>query len=215
MEQRSLRRGGSTLWRTGSRAVLNAAFADQDNFARRLDRLRSRGVAVGWGTLLVGLHGFDWVDRQASAANVIAIALDALACSPDDELVLALACLQENETVDVVRALERLTERGGVDHELERRKWRLLLLEERMEALPADPLRALLDLDEFWGILDHPEDGPSTARITRSGVPAEEYHARDNYEAELARHKRWMEREARLLRQADVAESEGVRPDVS
>lgn len=194
---------------------MSAAFADQDNLVRRLGRLRSRGIAVGWGTLLVGLHGFGWVDRQASAANALAIALDALARDPDDNLVLALACLQENETADVVRALERLAEREGADFELERRKWRLLLLEERMETLPADPLRGLLDLGEFWSILDHPGNGPSTARITRSGVPAEEHYARDNYEAELARHKRWMEREARLIRQADVVDSGGVRPDVS
>ena len=194
---------------------MSAAFADQDNLVRRLRRLRSRGVAVGWGTLLVGLRGFGWVDRQASAANVLAIALNALARDPDDEWVLALACLQENETADVVRALERLAEREGADCELERRKWRLLLLEERMETLPADPLRGLLDLGEFWSILDHPGDGPSTAQITRSGVPAEEYYAQDNYEAELARHKRWMEQEARLIRQADVVDSELVRPDVS
>ena len=182
---------------------MSTALADREDLARRLGRLRRRGIAVGWGTLLVGLHGFGWVDRQVSAANAIAIALDALAQHPDDGGVLALACLRENETADVAGALEKLAEREGADHELERRKWRLLLLDERMEALPDDPLHGLLDLGEFWGMFGHPEDGPYTVQH-RSGVPPERYYTQENYEAEVARHKRWIEREATLLRQADV-----------
>ena len=182
---------------------MSAAIADRNHLVRRLDGLRRRGVAVGWGTLLVGLHGFGWVDRQVSAANAIAIALDALEQNPDDDLVLTLACLRENETEDVVGALERLAEREGAEYELERRKWRLLLLEEHMEALPANPLYGLLSLDEFWGIHDYPEDAPHTVQA-RSGVSPEEYYTRDNYEAEVARHERWMEQEAMLLRQAAV-----------
>ncbi len=182
---------------------MSAAIADRDDLVRRLDELRRRGVAVGWGTLLVGLHGFGWVDRQVSAGNAISIALDALERKHDDDLVLALACLRENETGAVADALERLAERESYERELERRKWRLLLLEERIKALPADPLYGLLDLDEFWGMFDYPADGAHTVQ-TRSGIPREEYYTRDNYEAEVARHKRWMEREAMLLRQAAV-----------
>ena len=182
---------------------MSTAIADRDGLVRRLDKLRRCGAAVGWGTLLVGLHGFGWVDRQVSAANAIAIALDALEQNPDDDLVLVLACLRESETGDVVAALERLADREGTDQELERRKWRLLLLEERMETLPADPLYGLLDLDEFWRMFDYPEDAARTAQ-TRSGVTPEQYYTRDNYEAEVARHKRWMEQEAMLLRRAAV-----------
>lgn len=192
---------------------MSAAFADRDDLARRLGRLRRRGVAAGWGTLLVGLHGFGWIDRQVSTANAIAVALDALEQNPDDDLVLALACLWESETGEVVGALERLAERESADYELERRKWRLLLLEERIEALPADPLHGLLDLDEFWGMFGYPEDGPHTVQ-TRSGIPPEEYYTRDNHEAQVARHGRWMEQEARLLRQADAVDSGPVLPDV-
>jgi hypothetical protein len=193
---------------------LSAAFADRAELARRLGRLRMRGIVVGWGTLLVGLHGFGWVDRQVSAANAIAVALDTLEQNPDDDLVLALACLRESETGEVVGALERLAEREGADYELERRKWRLLLLEERIEALPADPLHGLLDLDEFWGVLGYPEDGPHTVQ-TRSGIPPEDYYTQDNYEAEFTRHGRWMEQEARLLRQADAVDAGAELPDVS
>ena len=192
---------------------MSAAFADRDELARRLGRLRRRSVAVGWGTLLVGLHGFGWVDRQVSAANAIAVALDVLEQNPDDELVLALACLWDSETEEVVGALERLAEREGVDYELERRKWRLLLLEERIDALPAEPRHGLLDLDEFWGVIGYPENGPHTVRI-RSGIPPEEYYTQDNYEAEVARHGRWMEQEARLLRQVDAVDAGAVLPDV-
>ncbi len=192
---------------------MSAAFADRDDLARRLNRLRRRGVAVGWGTLLVGLHGFSWVDRQVSFANVIAIALDALARDPDDGLVLALACLRETETEDVVGALEGLAEREGADYGLERRKWRLLLLEERMEDLPADPLHGLLALGEFWGMFDHPEDGPHTVQH-RSDAPPEKYYTRENYEAEVARLQAWMEREVELLRQADAVASEAAFPGV-
>ena len=192
---------------------MSAAIADRANLQRRLGRLRNRGVPVGWGTLLVGLHGFGWVDRQVSAANAISLALDALVCGPDDNPLLALACLQENETGDVVEALEGLAEREGADYDLERRKWRLLLLEERIEALSADPFYGLLGLDEFWGMLGHPEEAPHVVQA-RSGIPPEEYYTKENYEAEITRHARWMEKEARLLKQADAASSEPTLPDV-
>ena len=191
---------------------MSAAFADRDELARRLGRLRGRGVAVEWGTLLVGLRGFGWVDRQVSAANAMAIALDTLARDPDDDMVLALACLRENETEEVAGALERLAEREGMDQEIERRKWRLLLLEERMEALPADPLYGLLDLGKFWGMFDYPEDGPHTVQHRGAALPGE-FYTRDNYEAELVRHKRWMEQEAEFLRHA-AGDSGAAPPDV-
>ena len=193
---------------------MSAAFADRDDLARRLNRLQRRGVVVGWGTLLVGLRGFGWVDRQVSSANAIAIALDALARDPDDVLVLALACLRENETEDVARALEGLAEREGADYGLERRKWRLLLLEERVETLPAaDPLHGLLALGDFWDTFNHPEDGPySVPRRGGEVLPADD--TQDSYETEVARHERWMDREARLLMQADAVASGAALPDV-
>ena len=163
--------------------------------------------------MLVGLRGFGWVDRQVSSANAIAIALDALARDPDDVLVLALACLQENETEDVARALKGLAEREGADYGLERRKWRLLLLEERVETLPAaDPLHGLLALGEFWDTFDYPEDGPYPVPRGGEVLPADD--TQDGYETEVARHERWMDREARLLRQADAVASGVALPDV-
>ena len=148
-----------------------------------------------------------------STANAIAIALDALARNPDDGLVLALACLRENETEDVVRALERLAEREEADYELERRKWRLLLLEERVRTLPAEPLHGLLALGEFWDTFGYPEDGPySVPRGSEVLLPEDD--SQDNYEAEVARNERWMEQEARLLRQADAVASGAALPDV-
>ena len=191
---------------------MSAAFADRDDLARRLNRLRRRGVVVGWGTLLVGLHGFGWVDRQVSSANAIAIALDALARDPEDVLVLALACLLENETEDVVRALERLAEREGADHGLERRKWRLLLLDECLEPLAPDPLYGLLALSAFWDTFGHPEDGPYSVPRAGKVLPADD--TRDSYETEVARHQRWMDREASLLKQADAVASGVALPDV-
>ena len=191
---------------------MSAAFAERDDLARRLNRLHRRGVVVGWGTLLVGLHGFDWVDRQVSSANAIAIALDALARDPDDVPVLALACLLENETEDVVRALERLAEREGADYGLERRKWQLLLLEERLGTLHPDPIHGMFALGEFWDTFDYPEDGPYPVRRW-DDITSLDY-TQDDYEAEVARHERWMGQEARLLRQSDAVASELALPNV-
>ena len=162
--------------------------------------------------MLVGLHGFGWVDRQVSSANAIAIALDELARDPEDVLVLALACLLENETEDVVRALEWLAEREGADYGLERRKWRLLLLEERVETLHPDPLHGLFTLGEFWDTFNYPEDGPYPVRRWDDIVYLD--YTQDDYEAEVARHQRWMDREAGLLRQADAVSSGVALPEI-
>ena len=151
------------------------------------------GIPVTWGTLLVGfaeghgvLTGEEFaafaIERASQTSTLGSELVDAMFVNPqDDEAVLA--------TLRVLCEIER-PEMGR-----ETRKWRLLLVEDRLADLPSDPVDGLFGLTEFWSGLDFPPDSPHVVQGRGNTIDPVEYYTDATLVAERERHRMWVERE--------------------
>jgi hypothetical protein len=101
-----------------------------------LDDIRSLGLEVTWGTLLVGLEGPGKFSSTVALAEAQAFAAEQVAASirPADEAIVVVATSMEKE--ETSRSLRQLARINETDLTNELRKWRLVLLRQVLEKVP-------------------------------------------------------------------------------
>jgi len=161
--------------------------------------MRDAGLPITWGTVLVGWNGPGKRGRLVDGADVAAHAIDAMSAGDASQEVVTLAGLEPDESEAIAKNLDLLARRERSDLRREERKWRALLLKETLDALPAKPLYALLALSSFWETFGYPDDSPHAVQARGNQIPPAEYYSEANYEAALAAHRTWLQRELAAL----------------
>lgn len=172
---------------------------------------------VNWTTVLVGWRGLGvlspWPDRWKefppllSAEELADYALARLDANTDQEeldaasSLLALNLREERREV-VCALLDCLSSLDKSDPALELRKWRLILLEHRLEALPNDPLYSLIALTEFWNDFGFPSDSPHEAQGVGNSLSPSEFYTQANLDRLLSRHQAWIRDERESIKKA-------------
>jgi hypothetical protein len=172
---------------------------------RRLESLRVEGLPLNWTTLLVGWRGPGKLARQLSAEEVSAFALERLSSNEASIPLVALATAGEGHTGEIAEWLQTLADDEGSDPSWEERKWRLILLEEVLAGLGADPVYDLIKLTEFWEQFDYPLDSPHVVQGARNNLTPTEYYTLESLRSAIEAHRSWIEVERSLLRGGKAA----------
>ncbi len=162
------------------------------------------GLHVGWLTALLGWDGPAENPRQIDERQVVELAVSKLSHVPGlagDELELASLSGQESGEVD--RLLRRLALQDSSSEELELRKWRFLLLQKLLAALPEDPLYAWFALSDLWHSFGFPADCPESVRGFEKIPPGERYSTWVQ-ERLLSDHQKWLEAERSAILAAEA-----------
>jgi hypothetical protein len=168
------------------------------------ERLRVE-FGVNWTTLLVG---WDRPGRFSHAVisvdEIDAYATERLVSSPttdEEELVVRLLALNLRcERPEVIRErLVDLSTCNGADPSVELRKWRIALLEECLDNIPAHPIYGLTALTDFWNQFEYPPDSPHVVQGRGNSITPTEYYCEENLQRLLARHRAWIQVEKHAL----------------
>jgi len=172
---------------------------------------------VNWTTILVGWKGLGglspWPDRWEEFPPLLTFkevadyALERLESSnagreQDATTELVSLNLGEERRGAILSLLAPLLDMDGGDPVTELRKWRLILLEQKLEHLPEDPLYALTELTEFWNEFHFPPDGPHEAQGVGNSISPADYYTQENRDRLLLRHRDWIKSEAESIKKA-------------
>jgi len=169
---------------------------------------------ANWTTVLVGWEGFGvlspWPDRWTEFLPLITIdeivfyAEERLsfASDPERDLILKFQTpdLRSETREEIKNLLIPLSELAGGDHEVELRKWRLVLLEQVLEKIPKYPLYGLMALTEFWQSFGFPSDSPHEIQGRGNEITPEQYYQQENLTRLLRRHYVWIKDEKAVLK---------------
>ena len=165
---------------------------------------------VNWTTMLVGWNGLGelspWPERAdefpplLSAEEVVTYANERIGVTSDAaelELIVKLLSIDPRGSArGAIRdLLARLAELDGGDAAFERRKWRLILLEDLLEHIPSDPVYGLTSLSAFWQSWGFPSDSPHEVQGRGNAIPPSEYFREQNFRDSLIRHRAWLKDE--------------------
>ncbi|HUU23163.1 MAG TPA: DUF2247 family protein, partial [Phycisphaerae bacterium] len=161
--------------------------------------IRSR-FPVNWLTLVIGWRGVGNRPRAVDLQDVKDFSADMLGRSGDvDCRVADLATISERDEDRVESILAKLAEEGAYPYDDESRKWMVVMLEQELASLPADPLYALLHLTDFWSEFGFPADSPHEVQGKGNNMTPTEYYTQETYDRLLGQHKSWLEREKARL----------------
>jgi len=160
-----------------------------------LKALADNNIPINWGTLLVGWRGLKTFFPQISAPDVIQFAIQKLETEASvPEQVLRLASLYETDTHEVGSLLFSLSKSVPYDHDIEERKWRLVMLIDLLQHLPDDPMNGTLELVDFWSSWGFPKGSPI------SEININKYSDRQSFEKLRADLELWINREKNIVR---------------
>jgi hypothetical protein len=164
---------------------------------------------VNWLTLLIGWRGLGNHPKLIDLQDVRDFSADMLGSSVNvDARVADLATLSEADGDRVDSTLAALAGEGAYQYDNEVRKWMVILLEQVLASLPADPLYGLLQMTDFWSQFGFPAGSPHEVQGQGNSMTPAEYYTRETYDRLLGQHKSWLEREtARLSTRPEKASS--------
>ena len=162
---------------------------------RLLDRMILSNIPVSWSTIAQGWKGAGNYARLLTLDEIAAYATDRLGKGSDSKDEAFLAGVGDSDEDKVAGVVERLARLEDSDGGLEKRKWRLVMLQSVMEELGQDPLYGSLALVEFWSSWGLP---PDSALGKASEISAEDF-SEQGFELLKESHAKWIRDEfARL-----------------
>ena len=167
-----------------------------------LKKFRSLGFPITWTLLSTGWNGPGKFGRLIDVDDISEYATQIIerpdGSYPPEVVNLAAASAGDPELVET--CLKRLSATETVSPEIEARKWRYVLLEKCLGALPKnEPIEGLVELTTFWEQFDYPPDSPLQVQGRNNQAAPTEYYTVANYESTIQRHLDWMENERRSL----------------
>jgi hypothetical protein len=166
-----------------------------------LTELKNAGIDVNWFTLLLGLEGPGKHAPLLELRDVEAFATEQLDTSPGSgDAATAVLVATEGGLEETRTVLRKLAQAENRNSEQELRKWRFVLLQQALVALPLDLLYGLLTLTEFWERFDYPPDSPHVVQGRDNRMSPPDYFSEENYRASIQRHREWLAAEATALR---------------
>lgn len=164
---------------------------------RFIQDLKELGLRVNWCTVRVGWDGVGDYTRLVSTEEIIDFASEYARNNVSEESVIDILVADSSE-IEVIRSsLQKLA--TGCDEELEKRKWRLVLVKRLLKEDLRDPVYGLIKISEFWSRMGYFR-GDLHVEQAHSGIPPNLYYTSENLRRIIQVHREWVEMEkARLL----------------
>lgn len=165
-------------------------------------------LKITWQLLLLGFKGHKNFAPQVNIIDIQSFAQKKLTKASDWERAILRRVLKfsDDNKKEIVEQLELLAfqEKSRVENEL--RKWRVVLLQERLKELEKqkDPIMGFVQLSDFWESFDFPYDSPFTSLDAGDDASLEEYYTIENYHTVLRAHRDWLVQELQELREKDL-----------
>jgi hypothetical protein len=158
------------------------------------EELKKR-VALDWTILLVGWQGFGPYRSLVTPFDIAQFALERLENEQEPSLDVIELATTDAGADEMGNRLGRMASPDRADHEAAKRKWIAVLLDDKLQSLPSDPLYGLLELTEFWADLGFPSYSPHQVQGKGNATIPQDYYTETNFRKVLDENRRWINTE--------------------
>lgn len=159
-----------------------------------IEQFRKLNLRVTWRLLYRGV-----CEHQIGGADIVEFAIEQVESGDDREDVCKLAALNPTEKNDMYRSLFALSSQEKTVDEIEDRKIRAVIVNERLKYNAEDYIEGLLELSELWVDLGIPNDSPFVMQAD-SDIEPDAYFTKSNYCFLYKKSKDWLDEELDYLR---------------
>ena len=161
----------------------------------KLNYLKDIGFRISWKLISIGLLGKDEIPVLLTYDDVLEY-LDSLLMDVNDQTnnIIRLICTKD-DCVQFADILTRLANEDHSDPDIQKRKWRVYLVNNIIEHKNGDYMQGLLELMEFWISMGMPDDCPQIFPSSGRKEIVEDYFTQASYDLNLNKNREWLNRE--------------------
>lgn len=159
---------------------------------KMLEELKKR-IPLDWTILLVGWQGVGFNRSLVTPSDIAQFAQEKLEIWHEDSRDIIELATADAGADDIRARLSRLASSDRADHEAAKRKWIAVLLDEKLQSLPNDPLYGLLELTEFWADLGFPSYSPHQVQGKGNVIGPQDYYTEANFRKVVDENKNWID----------------------
>lgn len=163
----------------------------------KLNEFRELSINITWGLIQLGYNSATSFSGELDREDIIEFAINCFSNNPNDDLVLNL--IIEEDTEKIGKILYRLAERENINHELERRKWMVILLNRVVKKKNTNYIDGLIELSEVRQYFDNLYDIPIDLQGVNNYIPPYEYYTQENYDNQFTQCKEWIRKQLTVI----------------
>jgi len=168
----------------------------------KLEEIINIGFKINWKFIQIGYLGFEYIPQQIDKDDIKEYGYHLIEKMNDSfELIVQLLDELPND-YEFNEILKKLAQRENSKQELQTRKWIVYLTKkmiETIDTLDDDFFEKLINITEFWVLLDQPENSPHIFQGVNNIISPEEYYTKDMYDLIIDKHKKWIEKEIKEI----------------
>lgn len=170
---------------------------------KKLNEVIRIGFKVNWTFIEIGYLGQENIPPQINESDIcdycyLLLEDDKLDYQPIIELIS-----EKNDKYTFREILHNLSEKEGVDYELQVRKWRVYIVKNTLRNLPEDTFEGLLELMELWITLGIPKDCPFEIQGRDNKLSPEEYYTNEQFKIAKEQNIAWINKEIDTIKILD------------
>ncbi len=172
----------------------------------KLDSLVNMGFKMTWKLICIGLFGYDDIPASLISREDIINYLDRQLTSVNEqtENMIALVC-EKNDYEQFDKCLNQFARNEKSRVDIQKRKWRVYLLKQMLDGIDAnaDSFKGMLDLLEFWAIMEKPKDCPQSFPNSNDKSYLEEFFSQKSVQSSVKNNRIWLEKEISAINRID------------
>lgn len=164
-----------------------------------IEQMERIGFLINWTLIYIGYEGRLWLKPLLGIQDICDYALGLLERMTSGYILVAQLITEQKSAYDFEDTLKTLARLETVSADLQLRKWRVYLVDERLKTLSTDYFEGLIELTELWLGLGDIKDCPHIIRGINNNYSPNEYYTKNMYEYLVEKNKDWLAREIRSI----------------
>ena len=160
-----------------------------DGVPIKIKDIKNLNFNITWRLLIKGL-----LERRITVDDIIEYAVEQLEKGNDKIEICELAWNNGNMD-ETLKCLYELADEEESEGELEERKLRAVILNNRLKKKKSNYVDGLLELTDLWIELGCPADSPHIIQGQDNEISPSEYYTESNYNYLFEKNKKWLKKE--------------------